>query len=96
MLTTPPTVFKRGSKRRRRFVITKGAARLSNDDKKRAPSIVAECPVGRCGTLRTTREGTSPVESGIPVHSGINSDTETGSPVLNKRGAGSPERGRAG
>ncbi|WP_373190150.1 hypothetical protein, partial [Halolamina sp.] len=28
--------------------------------------------------------------------SGASSDTETGSPVLNKRGASSPERGRAG
>ncbi|WP_299268924.1 hypothetical protein, partial [Halorientalis sp.] len=53
-------------------------------EKKRAPSVVAECPFGRSGTLRTTCEGNSPVESGIPVPtSGINSDTETGSPVLN-------------
>ncbi|WP_373189781.1 hypothetical protein, partial [Halolamina sp.] len=64
MLTTLPTVFKRGSKRRSRFVITKDAMRLSNDDKKRAPSVVAECPTGRSGTLRTTREGKSPAESG--------------------------------
>ncbi len=33
-------------------------------DKKRAPSVVAECPSGRSGTLRTTREGKSPMESG--------------------------------
>ena len=66
-------------------------------ENKRAPSRVVECPFGRSGTLRTTREGKSPAESGIPVPtSGINSDTETGSPVLNKRGAGRPERGRAG
>jgi hypothetical protein len=32
-------------------------------DEKRAPSIVDECPTGRCGTLRTTRDGKSPVES---------------------------------
>jgi len=68
-----------------------------NRDKKRALSVVAECPSGRSGTLRTACEGKSPAESGIPMPtSGINSDTETGSPVLNKRGAGSPERGRSG
>ncbi len=51
-------------------------------DKKRAPSIVAECSPGRSGTLRTTREGNSPAESGIPGSvSGIHSDTETGSPI---------------
>jgi len=66
-------------------------------DKKRAPSIVVECPIGRSGTLQTTRQGKSPAESGIPVPtSGINSDTETGSPVLNKRGTDSPERGTSG
>jgi hypothetical protein len=97
MLTTLPTVFKRGSKRLRRFVITKDAMRLSNDDKKRAPSVVVKCPTGRSGTLRTTREGKSPVESGTAVPTpGASSDTEIGSPVLNKRGASSPERGRAG
>jgi hypothetical protein len=108
--------------------------RLSNDDKKRALSVVAECPFGRSGTLRTTREGKSPAESGtvprtfrvlvceriaerfvnaVPT-SGASFDAETGSrsriedsrdpenlrfsddPVLNKRGASSPERGRAG
>ena len=57
ILTTSPTVFKRGSKRRIRFVITKDAMRLSNDDKKRALSVVAECPFGRSGTLRTTVKG---------------------------------------
>jgi len=66
-------------------------------DKKRAPSVVAECPPGRSGTLRTTREGKPPAESGAAVStSDASSDTETGSPVLNKRGASSPERGRAG
>jgi len=66
-------------------------------DKKRPLSVVAECLSGRSGTLQTACEGKSPAESGIPVPtSGINSDTETGSPVLNKRGAGSPERGRSG
>ncbi|WP_373189314.1 hypothetical protein, partial [Halolamina sp.] len=78
-------------------VITKDAMRLSNDDKKRALSVVAECPFGRSGTLRTTREGKSPAESGTAVPtSGASFDAETGSPVLNKRGASSPERGRAG
>ncbi|ERG96732.1 hypothetical protein [Haloquadratum walsbyi] len=43
------------------------------------------------GSLRTAREGKSPAESGIPVPTvGINFDTETGSPVLDKRGASSP------
>ncbi len=66
-------------------------------DKKRAPSVVTECPSGRSGTLRTTCEGKSPAESGTAVStSGTSSDAETGSPVLTKRGAGSPERGRAG
>jgi len=70
---------------------------LSNDDRKRAPSVVAECRIGRSGTLRTTREGKSPAESGTAVStSDASSDAETGSPVLTKRGAGSPERGRAG
>jgi hypothetical protein len=63
-------------------------------DKKRAPSVVAECLPGRSGTLRTAREGKSPVESGTAVPPGTSSDAETGSPVRNKRGAGSPERGR--
>jgi hypothetical protein len=66
-------------------------------ENKRAPSGVAECPSGRSGTLRTTRQGKPPAESGTAVPtSGASADTETGSPVLNKRGAGSPERGRAG
>jgi len=63
MLTTSPTVFKRGSKRLRRFVIMKEFG-LSNDDKKHTLSVVAECPVGRSGTLQTTREGKPPAESG--------------------------------
>ena len=44
-----------GSKKRRlasRFVITKDRS-LSNDDKKRATVVVAECRTGRSGTLRT-------------------------------------------
>jgi len=65
-------------------------------DKKRAPPVVAECPFGRSGTLRTACEGKSPAESGTTVPSGARADTETGSPALNKRGASSPERGRAG
>ena len=66
-------------------------------DKKRSLSVEAECPSGRSGTLRTTREGKSPVESGTVVSTlDTSSDTEAGSPVLNKRGASSPERGRAG
>ena len=94
MLTTSPAVFKRGSKI---FDFRHHERRsLSNDDKKRAPSVVAECPSGRSGTLRTTLEGKSPAESGIAVPPGASSDAETGSPVLNKRGAGGPERGRAG
>jgi hypothetical protein len=63
MLTTSPMVFKRGSKRLRRFVITKEFG-LSTDDKKRTPSIVAECPIGRSVTLRAAREGKPPAESG--------------------------------
>ena len=63
MLTTSPAVFKRGSKRVRRFVIIKEFG-LSNDDKKRAPSVVAECPIGRSGTLRTAREGQPLAASG--------------------------------
>ena len=66
-------------------------------DKKRAPSVVAECPAGRSGTLRTTCEGKPPAESGAAVSTpDASSDTETGSPTLNKRGASSPERGRVG
>jgi hypothetical protein len=65
-------------------------------DKKRAPLVVVECPFGRSKTLQPAREGTSPAESGTTVPtSGTSSDLETGSPVLNNRGAGSPERGRA-
>ena len=70
---------------------------LSNDDKKRAPPVVAECRIGRSGTLRTAREGKPPAESGAAVStSDASPDTETGSPILNKRGASSPERGRMG
>ena len=66
-------------------------------DKKRAPSIVVECPFGRSGTLQTTCEGKPPAESGTAVSTvDASADVETGSPVLNKRGASSPERGRAG
>jgi len=66
-------------------------------DKKRPLLAVAECSSGRSGTLRTTSKGKLPVESGIPVPTlGVNSDIETGNPVLYKRGVGSPERGRAG
>lgn len=63
MLTTSPAVFKRGSKRVRCFVIIKEFG-LSNDDKKRVPSIVAECPISRSGTHRTTCEEKLPAESG--------------------------------
>jgi hypothetical protein len=60
-------------------------------DNKRAPSVVAECPSGRSGTLRTTRQGKPPAESGTSAStSDARSDRETGSPALNKRGAGSP------
>jgi len=95
MLTTSPAVFK--------------------CEDKHAPSVVVECPPGRSGTLRTTREGKPPAESGTTVSTlDARSDIETGSrskdevfrdhenlrfsddPVLNKRGASSPERGRAG
>ena len=72
-------------------------------DKKHALLSVAECPAGRSGTLRTTRQGKSPVESGAAVFAdglspdvGASVDTEAGSPVRNKRGASSPERRRAG
>ena len=66
-------------------------------DKKRAPSVVVECPTGRSGTLLTSCKGKSPAESGTAV--GLvpaRSDTETGSPDLDKRGPGRPERGRSG
>ena len=63
MLATSPAVFKRGSKRLRRFVITKEFG-LSNDDRKRVPSVVAECLIGRSETLRTTCEEKPPAESG--------------------------------
>jgi hypothetical protein len=66
-------------------------------DKKRAPSVVVECPIGRSGTLRTTPKGKSPAESGTAVSTpDASSDAETGSPDLNKRGPGRPERGRSG
>ncbi len=62
--------------------------------KKRALSILG---TGRGGSLRTARRGKSTAESGIPVPTvGINSDAETESAVLTKRGASSPERSRAG
>jgi hypothetical protein len=71
--------------------------RVFKRDTKRALSGGAECPAGRNGTLRTAREGRSPAESGTAVPtSGARSDMETGTPVITKRGAGSPERGRAG
>lgn len=63
---------------------------------KRALSVVAECPIGRSGTLQTACQGKSPAESGTAV--GVvpaSSDAEPGSSALNKRGAGSPERGTA-
>jgi hypothetical protein len=70
---------------------------LFKRDKKRAVSVVAECPSGRSGTLRTACKGKPPAESGTAVStSDASSDTETGSPTLNKRGASSPERGRVG
>ena len=66
-------------------------------NKKHALSCMAGYLSGRSGTLRTGCKGKSPAESRIPVPtSGTHSDTEIGSPVRNKRGAGSPERGRAG
>ncbi len=66
-------------------------------DNKRAPSIVAECPSGRSGTLQTACKGKSPAESGTAVStSDTSADAETGNPTLNKRGASSPERGRVG
>jgi hypothetical protein len=66
-------------------------------DKKRAPSVVTECPSSRSGALRTACEGKPPVESGAAVStSDASSDRETGSPTLNKRGASSPERGMVG
>ena len=56
-------------------------------NKKHALSVVTECQFGRSGTLRTTPRGKSPAESGTAVLTlGINSDAETGSPALNKRG----------
>jgi hypothetical protein len=95
MPATLPAVFKRGSKRRSRFVITRELA-LSDDDKKRATAVVAECRIGRSGTLRTACNGKPPAESGAAVPtSGARSDTEPGSPDRNKRGASSPERGRS-
>ena len=52
-------------------------------DKKRAPSIMVECPTGRSGSLQTPRKGKSPVEprTAVPTE-GVSSDAETGSPVL--------------
>ena len=48
--------------------------------KKRAPSVVVECQIGRSGTLRTAREGKPPAESGTAVSMpDASSDTETGS-----------------
>ncbi|WP_158307741.1 hypothetical protein [Haloquadratum walsbyi] len=58
---------------------------------------MAECQFGRSGSPRTAREGKSPVESGTDVSTlDVSSDMEAGSPVLNKRGTDSPERGRSG
>ena len=64
---------------------------------KHAPSVVAECPTGRSGTLQTTRQGKPPAESGAAVATtDARSNTEPGSPTRNKRGANSPERGTVG
>ena len=72
-------------------------ATMFERDKKRAPSYMIEYPIGRSGTLRTTREGNSPAESGTAVPLlGISSDTEPGSPARNNQAANSPERGRSG
>ena len=60
-------------------------------EKKRVPSVVAECPFSRRGTRRTTCDGMSPVASGIAVPtSAINSDTEPGGPVLTSEGRAAP------
>jgi hypothetical protein len=70
---------------------------LFKREKKRATSVVAECPIGRSGTLRTAREGEPPAESGAAVSTSDTSpDAEPGSPDLNKRGPSRPERGRSG
>ncbi|ERG89187.1 MAG: hypothetical protein J07HX5_01340 [halophilic archaeon J07HX5] len=72
---------------------------LFKREKNRATSVVAECPIGRSGTLRTARggKGEPPAESGAAVvTSDTGPDAETGSPELNKRGPERPERGRLG
>jgi len=64
---------------------------LSNDDKKRATAVVAECRTDRSGTLRTAREGKSPAESGTAVglvHA--RSDTEVGIPSSISEGRVAP------
>ena len=59
--------------------------------------VMTPRPTGRSGTRRTACKGKSPAESGTAVGAvPARSDTETGSPTLNKRGLGKPERGRVG
>ncbi|WP_394337269.1 hypothetical protein [Halegenticoccus soli] len=83
-------MFTRGSNRRSRFVITKGAPRLSNDDKKRAPTVGAECRTREEWDTPNHPTRETPAESGTatPVRAtGASSDAETGSSDLKDRGA---------
>ena len=92
---SPPRLFPLAGRADSAMLATFLAAFKRN--KKRAPPVVAECPTDRSGTLRTTREGKPPAESGAAVSTAdASSDTETGSPDLNKRGPSRPERGRSG
>ena len=64
-------------------------------EKKRAPSVVTECPTGKNGTLRTTSTGKPPSESGAAVEPvPARSDREaTVSPSENRRGLTAVGRG---
>ena len=63
VLTTVPDDVRQAARIRRILATSRESVALSNDDKKRATAVVAECRTGRSGTLRTTRRGTTPVES---------------------------------
>jgi len=69
---------------------------LFKRDTKRAPAVVAECRIGRSGTLRTTCRGKPSVESGAAVPSGASPDTEPVSPALPRSGCLAPRLLRAG
>ena len=64
VLTTLPDYVRQAARIRRILATSRESVALSNDDKMRATAVVAECRVGRSGTLRTACKGKPPAESG--------------------------------